>query len=312
MTEYVIYLHGANVRDPQYATRLDTAVRKKFKRKGLTTTSVYWGDVSESAERHVRKQWEASPLWPRMCFPEFRIDMLLKLIGDGALYISRAIGWQIIQRIYDAVAEPFRDRKPGDRLHIITHSWGAVIVLDMLFAGRWLEDGVPGRDEVLAMRNALFGMGENRDEGLLLASIVMMGSPMSLFSLMDGESGKQGPSSHDIAGAMQAYSQKRFEEIGSPLLWTNLIHPADAFAYPIVPLLNDLLHEQRDTVTAKDEFIKTSLTDAALRATFGRTDLAILGAAGAHNSYWDNGRVIHTICRHLDEAMRVKPAKSSG
>jgi hypothetical protein len=199
MTDFVLYIHGANVRKPDYAKRMDAHMKKKLGKR-VKTTSVYWGDVSDKAEETVLAQWRSSPIWRSMWFPDFRAKMMLQLIGDSTIYISRALGVAVVERIFEAVKSTFKDREKGDRLHLVTHSWGAVILLDLLFAPRWTEKDNPGYEHVHDLRNAMFGMGHNAGEGVLLASITTMGSPMSLFSLMDGSSSGFGSSSHDITG----------------------------------------------------------------------------------------------------------------
>jgi hypothetical protein len=308
MTDYVLYIHGANVREKTYAANMDAGLQKRF-RGNLKTTTVYWGDIAEAAEQKVLKQWQSSQLWPRLCFPNLRANMLLQLIGDGALYISRTVGASIVERIYQAVNAGFTDRKSGDRVHLVTHSWGAVIVLDMLFADRWLDDDAPGKEHVLAMREALFGMGKEQSEGLVLSSIITMGSPMSLFSLMNNDSSEHITSSHNISQDMRRYCRALFDAKKTPLKWQNFIQPADAFAYPSSPLLDAMLQDQKDTVDAQDLLVKNNPLNTLLIALIGKTDLALLGAAQAHNGYWDNPRVITTIAKFIQTASKEQKRK---
>ncbi len=76
--------------------------------------------------------------------------------------------------------------KPNtDRLHLITHSWGTIILFDVLFAARWDGDDIPGHNSVSNIRERCFGVEPNPNAGMPLASIHTMGSPIALFDLMD-------------------------------------------------------------------------------------------------------------------------------
>jgi len=303
MNDFVLYIHGANVRTQNYAARMDAFMKKKLGKK-VVTSSVYWGDVSDAAEQRVLEQWKSSPIWRNLWFSDFRSKMLLQLIGDSAIYVSRSLGAEVVKRIFEATKTAFQDRSKGDRLHLVTHSWGAVILLDLLFASRWTEKDNPGYDDVHALRNALFGMGHETDKGVLLASVTTMGSPMSLFSLMDGSSNGFGSSSHDITGNIQDYCCKLFEERKIPLAWYNFVHPGDAFAYPSAPLLDSLLQEHAKTVHADDILVKLGAVDTIVRALTLKSVLSIFDAANAHNSYWENAQVIRSVAAGVKAASK--------
>jgi hypothetical protein len=300
MTNHVCYIHGVNVRDPAYAEQLDQELKKTFSGP-LVTAAVYWGDVSDAAEQRLLQEWKKSDVWDHMWFPEFRASMMLQLIGDGALYVSPSFGSSIVRRITQTLHDAFSERQPGDVIHLVTHSWGAVIVLDVLFADRWLEKNVPGHDDVQALRDSLFGMGTKKKDGLRLASITTMGSPMSLFSLMDGDFADHPGDAHSISDAMRNYCSTLYKETGTPLNWFNFVHPGDAFAYPNSGLLKTLLRDDAHTVNATDALVDLGAVAKLAGATLGKTDAAVVGAASAHNGYWNTPSVIDAVVKSITQ-----------
>lgn len=128
---------------------------------------------------------------------------------------------------------------------MITHSWGNVILFDILFAARWDQSDMPGHQSAQDIRNSLFGVEPNPNTGLSLASIHTMGSPIALFSLIDVARSKEKTkgekelttargnkvNTHDITPRLENLLQSLSEiRQGMPLPWRNFIHPGDPVA----------------------------------------------------------------------------------
>lgn len=100
---------------------------------------------------------------------------MIEFAGDAALYISRSIGTQVVDRLKQDAEKHLADYQPGDRLHLVTHSWGTVILFDVLFAARWDEQNLPEYDGARKIRNFIFGVEPKLEEGIPLTSIHTMG-----------------------------------------------------------------------------------------------------------------------------------------
>jgi len=53
----------------------------------------------------------------------------------------------VINTLKTQALEGLKNAQPNDRLHLVTHSWGTVILFDLLFASRWDDEKVPGHDD---------------------------------------------------------------------------------------------------------------------------------------------------------------------
>jgi hypothetical protein len=310
--DYVVYVHGVNVRDQHYADALDLAIKTNRNQADLTSIPIYWGDISAPAEAKLLQQWQSSKLWNGLWFPELRSSFLLQFVGDAVQYISRAVGAQVVKRICDKAIAAFQARRPGadDRLHLITHSWGTVILLDVLFASRWDGADAPpvAKAQVQQIRDMLFGIEPNPENGIKLASITTMGSPFSLFSLLDVSDPSiksEGASSHDISDTIEKLCTNLHGACGVPLKWRNFIHPGDPVAYPIAPLVQSML--KPETVDIADAMTHLEgLLDLASHL-LGHNNISITDAAHAHNSYWTNKQVATGI-----QALISPPPHSTG
>jgi hypothetical protein len=132
-----------------------------------------------------------------------------------------------------------------DRLHVVAHGIGTCILLDILFAPRWDQQGLPGYDSVSAIRAAVYGVEPKWQQGLLLASISTMGCPLGFFSLLDVDSSERievntsggDINSHDIIPRLRHLLARHQDRLGIRLLWQNFAHPGDLMASPLSPLL---------------------------------------------------------------------------
>src|SRR5436190_3377451 len=92
-TDYILFIHGVNTRQPTYADKLI----KKLKSLSNSATPinplvVFWGDVTDKEETTLLGGYQASVIWKQLWFAGLREQLLLSFTGDIALYLSRYIG----------------------------------------------------------------------------------------------------------------------------------------------------------------------------------------------------------------------------
>ncbi len=196
-TDYLLFVHGVHNRfrstPANYADELFNRIKSGIANssRSLEKIVVYWGEINDEQEDQLRTAYEASPYWKRFWFREFRETVVLQFVGDAALYLSRYVGSRVADRIKDQALEGLSNSSEGDRLHLVTHSMGTVILFDILFSHRWDDASIPGYESVNAIRNVIFGIPPNRTQGIKLGSITTMGSPIAIFSLMDVDKSMQ-------------------------------------------------------------------------------------------------------------------------
>lgn len=304
-TDYVLFIHGVSTRDerekPGYAKDLIEGIRSQS--IDFVDVPLYWGDVNEAAETQLLDRLQASPLWDEMWFKSFRENQLLQFVGDAALYISRHVGYKVVKRLKEDAIKVLQDAQPDDSLHLVTHSWGTVILFDILFATRWDDPEVPGHEEVMKIRDCIFGLSGESDtshEGIQLASIHTMGSPIAIFSLTSVNSNLKlsdaDSSSHDITLRLQklleSLSQARE---GKKLPWRNFIHPGDPIAYPLKKLIEDLVDKEKRYIDFEDLMIQEPKLFDFIQEPIHQSTFALLQGGKAHGSYWQNQQVIQEI-----------------
>jgi hypothetical protein len=312
-TDYIMFIHGVNNRQtgetPGYAQELIERIEERLgdRQKSIKFIPLYWGYVNRESEINLLQQLKNSPLWEQMWFREFRETQLVQFAGDAALYISRYIGSKVVKALKKGALEALQNPHPDDRLHLVTHSWGTVILFDILFAGRWEQKvngrDVPGRDEVMAIRDAIYGIsGHNPDAllGIKLASIHTMGSPIAIFNLMNvtPENGApEGTSSgHDITPRLRQLLENLHQERQRQKLpWRNYVHPGDPIAYPLTELMTDLVDGEKKYLDIKDLITYEAGISDVLTAPISQTTLALLHGGKAHGSYWRSNEVAQEI-----------------
>ena len=310
-TDYVLFIHGVSTRDereqPEYAKDLIKGIESQS--IDFVDVVLYWGDVNEVAEKQLLERFKASPLWDDMWVKSFRENQLLQFVGDAALYISRHVGYKVVKRLKEDAIKVLQNARPGDSLHLVTHSWGTVILFDILFATRWDDPEVPGHEEVMKIRDCIFGLSGESDtshEGIQLASIHTMGSPIAIFSLTSVNSDSKLPnsdsSSHDITLRLQklleSLSQARE---GKKLPWRNYIHPGDPIAYPLKKLIEDLVDKEKKHIDFEDLMIQEPKLFDFIKNPVNQSTFALLQGGKAHGSYWQNEQVIQEISQILQE-----------
>jgi hypothetical protein len=180
---------------------------------------------------------------------------------------------------------------------LVTHSWGTVILLDILFADRWEDEKIPGHQDVMTIRNALFGLGANPNQGIPLASIHTMGSPIALFSLISFNG-----SSHDFQPQFNQLLANLYHLRGRELPWLNFIHPSDPVAWPLERVMSGLVDGDAKYLDFKDQL--THQWFDFLMQPFSQTILALLNGGQAHGSYWRSKEVAQSIAQTIKAAAR--------
>ena len=310
-TDYILFIHGVNTRDrreqPQYADQLffqRLKERAANDNRKLEKIALYWGDVNKEAEENLLQQFKKSPLWEHIWFKAFREQQLLQFAGDAALYIGREVGYKVVEALKEQTINGLKNYQPDDRLHLVTHSWGTVILFDILFAGHWDDPKALGHDDVMEIRDCIYGLSgkdSNPYQGIQIDSIHTMGSPVAIFSLIDiipGKDGSDSPSTHDITPQIQKLLESlQAKRKGKKLPWNNYIHPGDPIAYPLKELMSNLVDDQikylafQDLMTHKPGLLE-SLSDQSV--------LALLHGGDAHGSYWNSENVVQEISNVLN------------
>ncbi|MFB2838484.1 hypothetical protein [Floridanema evergladense] len=306
-TDYILFVHGVNTREKQeqytYADQLFRLIQQGVGSSiNLKKIALYWGDINQTAQDELVRSFKQSSVWNQLWFKDFRTNQLLQFAGDAALYLSRTVGSQVVQRLKEQALQEIQGYNPQeDRLHLITHSWGTVILFDILFAERWTFDNVPGHQDVMAIRNFLFGLQPSPTSGIRLASINTMGSPIALFNLINVEG-----SSHNFKPILEELLKNLYNIRGRQLPWTNFIHPGDPVAWPLETILFDSIEEQKKYLDLLDFLNKNEgLTDIIFQQLSQQT-LALIHGGKAHGSYWQSKQVADKIT----QVIKAEVAKS--
>jgi hypothetical protein len=320
VTDYVLFIHGVNTREerekPTYADELFRLIEQKVNDTdsvaplNLKSVPLYWGDVNLEAEDELLGLLKTSPHWDEFWFKEFREKQIMQFAGDAALYISRYVGSKVIDRIAQQASQLLlQNYRPGDRLHLVTHSWGTVILFDVLFAARWDQPDIPGHKNAQAIREEIFGLQPNLEAGIGLASIHTMGSPVALFSLIDvresmtnAQSAKV--NSHDITPRLEELLKSLYARLNQKLPWYNFAHPGDPVAYPLAKLIPKLVDRNSRYLDIQDVITRNANLSDFFNQAVSQTFLALLHGGDAHGSYWRSEEVADTIAQTIRRAAR--------
>lgn len=301
MKDYLLFIHGVSIREKrepsEYATELFNLVKKHLPTKNLVEIPLYWGDITEGDLKLLEQKWESSATWRKLWFQNFRKNQLLRFVGDAALYISRTVGAHAVQAMYIQAAKSLNGFNPHeDRLHIVAHSWGAVILFDILFASRWDEPNQPGIDAVKKIRRFVYGVPdevgkkENIENGLKIASIHTMGSPLALYQLLadPGSSHGVGKGLNDM---LACYGNKG-------LIWRNFLHPGDPITHPFETVLPTLLNDSR-LVDIHDLVVPLRGLEYFL-LPLAQFWFSLAYGGKAHGSYFDSNFIATEIAKSID------------
>jgi hypothetical protein len=321
-TDYVLFIHGVNTRQPDYADKLINKLQSLSNpATPIHPLVVFWGDLADKQEVALLAENQRSDIWKKLWFAGLREQSLLSFTGDIALYLSHYIGAGVAARVAQQIAK-LKDCTAEDRLHLVAHSLGTVILFDLLFSSRW-DKSVRGHNDVIATRNAIYGVtGSDPDpkQGIRLGSITTMGSPIGLFTLMDVEApsvhARSDPSmatgTHDITPSLVTLLHDLHQELGgNKLPWRNFIHPGDPIANPLQGILPALVDGERKYIDLQDipvplaqvfkEPIRAVLFDR-MAWLLSKTPVSILDTVNAHNSYWRSSRVVGEIAQLIRQA----------
>jgi len=303
-TDYVLFIHGVNVRNrAAYETQANAmfqTIKATLNNPARTLKPVilYWGNVGEPSTNALLRGLEASSKWKDFWFQDLRKTQVLPFVGDAAMYLSRYISSATVKQIADQAFEqiglPLEELihpPTGDRLHLVTHSWGTVVLFDILFATRWEDpDLFPATRELVEnIRRGFFGVGSatEKNYGIPLGSIHTMGSPIALFNLIN----VGGPVSFDLTPKLQEFLEALQTKMQKPLAWKNYAHPGDPIAYPLEGVMPLLLDKAQKLVDIEDIMSPSGL----IGGLFGQTIFPILNGGKAHGSYWTEPKVAQAI-----------------
>jgi hypothetical protein len=312
-TDYILFIHGVNTRqqregagysDPLFSL-IYSQTQKLNPSSRLKQVALYWGDLNQGPEDILRKDLQQSKDWDKFWFKDFRLNQLLQFAGDAALYISRYIGSKVVDRLLGQIEQGLSGYQPNDRLHLVTHSWGTVILFDVLFASRWTDTTIPGYQNVQTIRKIFFGIKPNISQGLKIGSLHTMGSPISIFSLIDvtqgvDESNTDSPSTHDITPRLQTLLKSLAESQGGRMLpWRNFAHPGDPIAYPLSVALPRMVDGESKYLDIQDVITQNANVFDFLTEPVSQTVLALLHGGDAHASYWQSLEVAQKIAEEI-------------
>jgi hypothetical protein len=310
-TDYILFIHGVSTRNkreqPTYADELYRLIEKNVGSSlQLKKVALYWGDVNKDPEDKLLEALTASPDWKNFWFREFREKQLMQFFGDAALYLSSYIGSQVVERLNEQTIAKgqLREKQQTDRIHLVAHSWGTVILFDLLFADRWEKEEIAGYQTVQNFRKIFFGLQPNAMQGIRLASIHTMGSPIALFSLLT----LSGPSSRDFTPKLKELLDNLHKVMGGKKLpWQNFAHPGDPVAWPLASLMPTLVAESSNYVNIQDVIThKRGFSDYLLQP-LSQTILALVHGGDAHGSYWKSDEVAQKIAQTIQSSANGNP-----
>ena len=306
VTNYILFIHGVNTRNtreqPTYADELFDLIQKNVSSSiSLKKVALYWGDVTLQQENELREGFKQSKSWDKLWFKDFREKQLLQFVGDAALYLSRHVGSLAVEQLTQQAKQGLEGYQPGDCLHLVTHSWGTVILFDVLFANRWNDPEIPGYKSIQEIRKDIFGLLPDSKHGIPLVSVHTMGSPIALFSLITIIGRDRQGSTHDISPGLKELL-KNLHERGIKLPWQNYIHPGDPIAWPLEKLIPSLVDECQKFINIEDIITSGSGPLDFLGKMLQKTFLSLVNGGSAHGSYLKSKEVAKKIAQTIQES----------
>jgi hypothetical protein len=322
-TDYILFNHGVSTRDaytePTYADTLFELIQSRYhptSPRTLKKVALYWGDVNNVEEQRLLTAYRSSAIWERMWFKSIRETQIMRFVGDGALYLSRYVGAKIARVLDEQTRVGLAGFDPQeDRLHLITHSMGTIILFDMLFSARWDPIHVPGHSSVNTLRDLFFGIGPHPDIGIPLGSISTLGSPIGFFSLMDVDQSAENTtdshgnvlSTHDITPRLEQMLINLRNRLGRKLPWYNFVHPGDPVAYPLEMLLPQIVDRDNLYIDVQDILIATTRLIDVLTESMNQSALVLLHGMAAHGAYMESLDLVEKIVQAIECASCFPP-----
>lgn len=323
-TDYILFVHGVNTRtkpeSPDYAKELIAKIHQSNQdlkaSLNFEMVPLYWGDVMTDAEEQLRTWFKESPIYKNFWFKDFRDNQLLRFAGDAALYISRYIGSDVVEQLKTQAILGLKDFQPEDRLHLVTHSWGTVILFDIFFAGRWDNEDIPGHKSAEVIRNQLFGIEPLPNTGIRIASIHTMGSPIAIANLINLKREKMEPGqeltdikiettfTHDITLRLEKLLKTLYATRNTKLPWRNFAHPGDPIANPLATVIPKLLDSRQEYLDIQDVLVNGSGPLEWLAKPMSGTFLSLINGGSAHSSYWQSKQVAQTITQTIQQTAK--------
>ncbi len=342
-TDYILFIHGVNTRPDHkrfiYAREDDFKTRPTPKQSSfaqdlirliehcnqtsksplnIKPVPLNWYELMLDAEQQLLNWFCASSAWDKFWFKEFRQTQILPFTGDAALYLSRYIGSDVVDKLKDEAKTALQGCNPQqDRLHLVTHSWGTVVFFDILFAGRWDDPDIPGYASAQAIRRQLFGIDPQPNQGIRLASIHTLGSPIALANLINVKRLKEKPGqeltegqiktifTHDITYGLEKLLKNLYEQRQKKLSWRNFAHPGDPIAYPLGSVIPKLIDGQRRYLDIQDILTRGSGPLEWLARLLSWSFLALVNGGSAHGSYWKNKKVAQAIVKTIQQSSQT-------
>lgn len=290
----VFFIHGVATKNAAYSKSLQNLLREEFSKRDKQLPHFYgsfWGAVVNEKGRiwnwvhqdlrELKKNYPHLNIGDVFRYQEFREDFISDFFGDVLTYFNTERGRDVREIIAEQLRKFLQNLPLEEKLHIIAHSLGTVVLWDVLFSDRFLAD-----DPAYLIRSLIQSSDTSETTAQpRLKSITTMGSPILFFNMMlDVQPEKV------KAFAAQYQSDE--------LRWINVIHASDIIAYPLQSAINANLMPR---FFFRDKYIWAD-GNAAERAarTFGQAHAAMgIGVSDAHSSYWRSCGAARLIAANL-------------
>lgn len=343
-TDYIVFIHGVcNRSKPDFeaqARQMFNTIKQEIgsnSPRNIEPIFLFWGNIAADSIAELSKGLQGSDddgktvkdptdsdTWKKFWFPKLRKNAILNFVGDAALYLSRGVSVTIIKQLTAQALEQLKLDIPKmqqkspltgdqDRLHLVTHSWGTVILFDILFADRWENKDL--EPEILKsvenLRSCFFGIGQESDQaadttmklkdiGIPLASLHTMGSPIALFNLINSGKGKN----FNLTPKLKEFLESSSKLMGTPLPWQNYAHPGDPIAYPLTGAMKLSLEDAIKFVSLKD-IVTTPNALEKIVNWIPVFPVSLLNGGSAHGSYWNDPTVAKNIAQVIKSTFPV-------
>ncbi|WP_072622039.1 hypothetical protein [Spirulina major] len=239
MEKLIFFIHGVAVRNSNYAEPLPTLIKNALNERNKELPYIYkgfWGNYSSEMDefwtlidRDFTKKTQQNLGFDPVKYQKARRGLQSRFVGDIFSYLNTDIGQQIRRAIYSQLNQILNTHVNIREIYFVTHSFGTVILWDILFSKRFSSSD-PASDIQALLRNRIS-----------LQGIVTMGSPIAMINMALGTT----PS--NIQDSLRYYSTRT----GKPLCWLNFIDISDRIAYPVCPLFQQVDHT---LITVEDIF----------------------------------------------------------